>query len=73
MAVCIDVTVVKRKEYLTAIIVLNVVVWIILVGTARKDKIIPYRHPLPRMQDIIDSLGKNQYFSLLDQTSHGYQ
>ena len=39
MAVGIDVTVVKRKEYLTAIIVLNVVVWIILVGTAKKDKI----------------------------------
>ena len=39
MAVGMDITVVKRKEYLTAIIVLNVVVWIILVGTVRKDKI----------------------------------
>ena len=38
-AVGIDVTVVKRKEYLSAIIALNVVVWIILVGTAEKDKI----------------------------------
>ena len=39
MAVGIDVTVVKRMEYLSAIIALNVVVWIILVGTAEKDKI----------------------------------
>ena len=39
MAVGIDVTVVKRKEYLSAIIALNVVVWIILVGTSEKDKI----------------------------------
>ena len=39
MAVGIDITVVKRNEYLTAVIVLNVLVWIILVGTARKDKI----------------------------------
>ena len=31
-------------------------------------KTIPDRHPLPRIQDIIDSLGKNQYFILLDQT-----
>ena len=38
-AVGIDVTVVKRKEYLTAIIALNVVVWIILVGTTEKNKI----------------------------------
>ena len=29
---------------------------------------IPDRHPLPRIQTIIDSLGKNQYLSLLDQT-----
>ena len=29
---------------------------------------IPHRHPLPRIQTIIDSLGKNQYLSLLDQT-----
>ena len=39
MAVVIDVTVVKRKEYFSAIISLNVVAWIILVGTAEKDKI----------------------------------
>ena len=28
----------------------------------------PNCHSLPRIQDIIESLGKNQYFSLLDQT-----
>ena len=39
MAVGIDVTVVKRQEYLSAIIALNVAVWIILVGTTEKDKI----------------------------------
>ena len=39
MAVGIDVTVIKRKEYLSAIIALNVVVWIILVGTTEKNKI----------------------------------
>ena len=39
MAVGIDVTVIKRKEYLSAIIALNVVVWIKLVGTAEKDKL----------------------------------
>ena len=38
MAVGMVVTVVKRKKYLTAILVLNVVVCIILVGTAGKDK-----------------------------------
>ena len=37
MAVYIDETVVKRKEYLCAIIALNVIVWNILVGTAEKD------------------------------------
>ena len=37
MAVDIDETVVKQKEYLSAIIALNVVVWKILVGTAEKD------------------------------------
>ena len=31
-------------------------------------KTIPDRHTLPRIQDIIDSLGKNQYSILLDQT-----
>ena len=30
-------------------------------------KTIPDRHPLPRVHDVIDNLGKNQYFSLLDQ------
>ena len=39
MAVGIDVTVIKRKEYLSAIIALNVVLWIKLVGTAEKDKL----------------------------------
>ena len=36
-------------------------------------KNIPDRHPLPHIQDIIDSLGKNQYFSLLDQTKAYHQ
>ena len=54
MTVGIDVTVVKRKEYLTSIIVLNVVVWIILVGTARKDKIREAR------QDCFREAGGNQ-------------
>ena len=36
-------------------------------------KPIPDRHPLPHMQDIIDSLGKNQYFSLLDRTRAYHQ
>ena len=39
MVVCTDVKVVKRKEYLSAISALNVVVWIILAGTAEKYKI----------------------------------
>ena len=39
MAVGIDVTIVKRKEYLIAIIALNVIVWTILVCNAEKDKI----------------------------------
>ena len=38
MAVGVDVTVVEWKEYLAAIIVLNVVVWIILLGTVGEDK-----------------------------------
>ena len=54
MAVGTDVTAVKRKEYLTAIIVLNVVVWIILAGTARKDKIRETR------QDCFRGAGGNQ-------------
>ena len=36
-------------------------------------KTIPDCHPLPRIQDIIGSLGKNQYFSLLDQTKAYHQ
>ena len=36
-------------------------------------KIIPDCHPLPRIQGMIDSLGKNQYFSLLDQTKACHQ
>ena len=39
MGVGIDVTVVKRKKYLSAITALNVVVWIILAGTAEKENI----------------------------------
>ena len=39
MAIGIDVTVVKRKEYLSAVIAVNVLVWIILGGTAGKEKI----------------------------------
>ena len=39
MTVGIDVTFVKQKDYLTSIIALNKVVWIILLGTAGKDKI----------------------------------
>ena len=38
MGVGIDVTVIKRK-YLSAITALNVVVWIILAGTAEKENI----------------------------------
>ena len=30
------------------------------------QKTIPDRHPLPRIQDILDQLGGNKYFSLLD-------
>ena len=36
-----------------------------------KSKIIPYKHALPRIQNIIDILGSNNFFSLLDQ-SKGY-
>ena len=39
LAVGIGVTVVKRKEYLSTIIALNVLAWIILVSTAEKIKI----------------------------------
>jgi len=34
---------------------------------------IPDRHPLPRIQDLIDNLGGNQYFSLLDQSKAYHQ
>ena len=34
---------------------------------------IPDRHPLPKIQDILDSLGGNQYFSLLDQSKAYHQ
>jgi len=34
---------------------------------------IPDRHPLPRIQNIIDSLGGNRYFSLLDQSKACHQ
>ena len=31
-------------------------------------KTVPDRHPLPRIQNTIDGLGGNQYFTLLDQS-----
>ena len=34
---------------------------------------IPDKHPLPRIQDVIDSLGGNQFFSLLDQSKAYHQ
>ena len=37
------------------------------------NKTIPDRHPLPRIQEIIDSLGGNKYFSLLDQSKAYHQ
>ena len=36
-----------------------------------KSKIIPDKHALPRIQNIINILGSNNFFSLLDQ-SKGY-
>ena len=36
-------------------------------------KTIPDRHPLRRIQNVIDTLGKNQYFSILDQTKAYHQ
>lgn len=30
-------------------------------------KTVPHRHPLPRIQDLIDTLGGYQWFSILDQ------
>ena len=66
MAVGIDITVVKRNEYLTAVIVLNVLVWIILVGTARKDKIRETRQDCFKGgggQEAIKDTGKPYYCS----------
>jgi len=37
------------------------------------NKTVPDKHPLPRIQDIIDSLGGNKYFSILDQTKAYHQ
>ena len=37
------------------------------------NKTIPDRHPLPRIQDILNNLGGNQYFSLLDQSKAYWQ
>ena len=36
-------------------------------------KTIPDRHPLPRIQNIFDNLGGNQYFTLLDKSKAYYQ
>lgn len=36
-------------------------------------KTIPDRQPIPRIQDVLDSLGGNQYFSTLDQGKAYYQ
>ena len=36
-------------------------------------KTIPDRHPLPRIQNILDNLGGNQYFALLDQSKAYHQ
>ena len=37
------------------------------------SKTIPDRHPLPRIQNIIDNLGGNNFFSLLDQSKAYHQ
>ena len=37
------------------------------------SKTIPDRHLLPRIQDILDNLGENKYFSLLDQSKAYHQ
>ena len=36
-------------------------------------KTVPDRHPLPRIQNIFDGLGGNQYFILLDQSKANHQ
>ena len=36
-------------------------------------KTIPNRHPLPHIQNILDNLGENQYFTLLDQSKAYHQ
>lgn len=36
-------------------------------------KTIPDRHPLPRIQDLLDSLERNMWFSILDQGSAYHQ
>ena len=36
-------------------------------------KTVPDRHPVPRIQNIIDELGGNQYFTLLDQSKTYHQ
>lgn len=40
---------------------------------ALNRKTIPDRHPLPRIQDLFDSLGGNSWFSILDQGSAYHQ
>ena len=37
------------------------------------QKTIPDRHPLPRIQNVIDNLGGNKFFSLLDQSKAYHQ
>ena len=37
------------------------------------QKTIPDRHPLPRIQNVIDNLGGNKFFSLLDQSKSYHQ
>ncbi len=40
---------------------------------ALNDKTIPDRHPLPRIQENLDSLGGNNYFTVLDQEKAYHQ